>query len=217
MPIPKHNSQSYAAYKEIKHKILSGYFTADARLREAEVAELVGMSRTPVREALKKLEDERLLTREPKLGLVVTRHSQQDVTELYEMREVLEGAAAAFAARHAREAEIDHMEHILQLSAQPGADAVAMNLAFHAAIYSAAHNQHLVRSLQAVTDSTYLLGRSTLQSPERASKALLEHRAILDAICRHAPAEAEAAAKHHIRQALTERLNILREVDATAQ
>jgi DNA-binding GntR family transcriptional regulator len=208
MPISKQNTQSYAAYKQIKQKVLTGFFSHDDRLREAEVADLVGMSRTPVREALKRLEDERLLTREPRLGLVVTRMSPQDIAELYEMREVLEGAAAAFAAKHAHDAEITHMDQLLQESRKPGCDPVAMNLAFHAAIYSAAHNQHLVRSLQAITDTTYLLGRSTLQTPERAEQAILEHQAILDAITRRDAQAAESAAKRHIRQALVARLAI---------
>lgn len=211
MPIPKHNTQSHAAYSELKRRILRGEFSAQDRLREVDIATLLGMGRTPVREALKRLEDERLLTHLPRRGLVVTQFDQKGVTELYEMREVLEAAAAEFAARHATEAEIDNMASILDECENPQADAVELNLSFHEAIYGAAHNQHLIRTLQSVTETTYLLGRSTLESRERAEKAITEHREILEAIRRRDPEAANKAAKHHIRQALLERLKMLRE------
>lgn len=211
MPVSKTNTQFYAAHNEIKQKILSGFFAAGDRLREVEVANLLGIGRTPVREALKRLEDEHLLTHEPRRGLVVTQIDQQGVTELYAMREVLEGAAAEFAARHATDVEIDNMELILADGAVPRANPVASNLSFHEAIYGAAHNRHLIRSLKALTDTTYLLGRSTLQNPDRANKALREHRAIVDAIRMRNPEAAGKAARDHIRQAFLERLKMLRE------
>lgn len=212
MPISKDNTQFHAAYRDIKQKILSGFFSSDARLRELEISKLIGMGRTPVREALKRLEDERLLTHEPRRGLVITKIDRQGVTELYAMREVLEGAAAEFAARHATDAEIDNMQFILEQSALPESDPVRMNLQFHEAIYGAAHNQHLIRTLQSIADTTFLLGRSTLQSPERAEKAVAEHRQILEAIRKRDPEAANMAAKQHIRQAFLERLKILRDV-----
>ena len=161
MPIAKQNTQANLAYQELKKRILMGFFGASDRLREIEVAELLNMGRTPVREALKRLEDEGLLTHEPRRGLVVTSLDQQSVTELYAMRELLEGGAARFAAKHASEAEIDNMAHILE-EGQRGGDPVAANLAFHQSIYGAAHNKFMIRALQSLTDSTYLLGRSTL-------------------------------------------------------
>lgn len=212
MPIPKKNTQSLAAYNEIKRRILSGDFTADDRLREINVADLLGMGRTPVREALRRLEDEGLLMHEPRRGLVVTRIDQRGVTELYAMREVLEGAAAEFAARHATDAEIDNMAAILEDQRKPDADAVVLNLAFHHAIYTAAHNRHLIRSLNALTDTTYLLGRSTLAASERAAHAVEEHSSILVAIRARDPKAAADAAKNHIRQAYLERLRMLREL-----
>ena len=210
MPIAKRNTQAHAAYQRIKHNILTGHFNGDTRLREIEVAAFLGIGRTPVRESLKRLEDEGLLTHEPRRGLVVTSLDAQAVHELYAMREVLEGAAAGFAAQHATAAEIANMESILADAVQ-GGDPIALNLEFHEAIYRAAHNRHLIRSLQSVTDSTYLLGRSTLASAERAAVANAEHEAILDAIRRRDVAGAEAAARRHIQQALAARLRLLRQ------
>ncbi|MDQ2148102.1 GntR family transcriptional regulator [Alcaligenaceae bacterium A4P071] len=209
MPIAKANSQAYAAYNEIKQRIFAGAFAPSDRLREIEVASLLDMGRTPVREALKRIHDEGLLTHEPGRGLVVTTMDQQDVTELYAMREVLEGAAAAFAAQHATAAEIDNMQAILQEG--ENGDPVATNLKFHAAVYNAAHNRHLIRSLQSLTDTTYLLGRSTLSSPERAHIAMQEHLDIVAAIRSRDAQRASQAAQRHIHQALLERLKMLRQ------
>ena len=210
MPISKGNTQAHAAYQELKKKLLTGFFTGSDRLREVDVAKLLEMGRTPVREALKRLEDEGLLTYESRRGLVVTSLDQQAVSELYAMREVLESAAAAFAARHATEAEIANMELILQ-ECGPDADAVTLNQQFHQAIYGAAHNRHLIRSLQSLTDSTYLLGRSTLDSRARAETAHHEHTELLAAIRSRDPDQASKMARDHIRHALLERLKMLRQ------
>ncbi len=209
MPIAKNNTLSNAAYQDLKKKILMGYFSSSDRLREIEVAQLLDMGRTPVREALKRLEDEGLLTHEPRRGLVVTTLDQQSVSELYAMREVLEGAAARFASKHATEAEVQNMEAILAEDATTG-NPVELNHAFHQAIYGSAHNKFLIRALQALTDSTYLLGRSTLDSPDRARLANQEHLEILEAIRTGDADRAEQAARAHIRRALLERLKILR-------
>ncbi|AHV94873.1 FCD domain protein [Bordetella holmesii CDC-H635-BH] len=209
MPIPARHSQAHAAYTEIKRRILAGMFTPSDRLREVEVADMLAIGRTPVREALKRIQDEGLITHEPGRGLVVTTMDQQEVGELYSMREVLEGAAAAFAARHATDAEIANMQALLDEGDH--GDPVAQNLRFHEAIYSAAYNRYLLRSLQSLTETTYLLGRSTLSSPERASRSHHEHQAIVQAIRARDVQGAQDAARHHIHQALLERLKMLRQ------
>lgn len=208
MPIPHASSQSFAAYNEIKRRILGGEFAPGARLREIEVAELLALGRTPVREALKRIQDEGLLRQEPGRGLVVAVMDQQEVGELYAMREALESTAASLAAHHATEAEILNMEAILF---EQDGDPVAQNLRFHEAIYSAAHNRYLNRLLRSLTDTTYLLGRSTLASPVRAEAALREHADIVAAIRKRDSQGAAEAARHHIHQALLERLKMLRQ------
>lgn len=210
MPISKKNTRAHVAYQQIKQRILTGKLTGSDRLRELEMSVLLGIGRTPVRESLKRLEDEGLLTHEPRRGLVVTSLDQQAVSELYAMREVLEGAAAGFAARHATPAEIANMESILD-EYGPNSDPVALNLDFHNSIYGAAHNRHLIRSLQSVSDTTYLLGRSTLASRVRADLAQTEHRDILEAIRSGNADRAAEAARSHIRSALLERLKLLRQ------
>lgn len=209
MPIARNHTQANLAYLELKRRILMGEFSSSARLREIEVAALLGVGRTPVREALKRLEDEGLLTNEPRRGLVITSLDQQSVSELYAMRELLEGGAARFAAKHASEAEVQNMKTILN-DPDAGLTPVQSNQAFHQSIYGAAHNKFLIRALQSLTDSTYLLGRSTLENPARAAIAHQEHSAIVEAIEAGSPDRAEQTAREHIRMAFLERLKILR-------
>jgi len=202
------------AYRGILEAIREGIFLPGDRLREEEVAQRLGMSRTPVREAFGRLLEKGLLQPAPGRGLAIAVLEMDQLFELYALRGEFEGLVARFAARHATEAEILNMEAILQEQEQPGADAVALNLAFHEAIYGAAHNQFLIKSLQSLTETTYLLGRSTLSTDQRAAQAVQEHRQILAAIARHDPAEAAGAARHHIRQAYLERLKMYRESGA---
>jgi DNA-binding GntR family transcriptional regulator len=208
LPIPQASSQAYAAYNAIKRRIFMGEFAPGTRLREVEVANLLTLGRTPVREALKRIQDEGLLRHEPGRGLVVAVMDQQEVGELYAMRESLESTAASLAALHATEAEILNMEAILQ---EGGDDPVTLNLRFHEAIYSAAHNRYLIRLVRSMTDTTYLLGRSTLDQQDRAEAAMQEHMAIFEAIRSRDPEAAAVAARHHIRQALMARLKMLRQ------
>src|SRR3546814_21198952 len=108
----------------------------------------------------------------------------------------LESAAAALAARHATDAEIANMQAILQ---EGGNDPVALNLRFHDAIYSAAHNRHLIRLLRSLTDTTYLLGRSTLSSKARAKAAMQEHADIAAAIRSRNRSEERRVGKEGVR------------------
>jgi DNA-binding GntR family transcriptional regulator len=202
------------AYSELKKLLLSGGLTADQPLTERDVAERLGMSRTPVREALRRLESERLLTVDPRRGVMAVTLDQNEIADLYFMREVLEGTAARLAAQHATSTEILNLESILEEEAQAihtGVDVVAINHALHDAIYQAAHSNFLLRALQSLTDSTFLLGRSTLADPQRAARAHDEHAALVEAIRARNGNQAEETARSHIQAAHFERMRILRE------
>ncbi len=209
MPISRGHTRSHSAYQTLRARILSGDFEAATPFRETEVADMLALGRTPVREALKRLEDEGLLVQEPRRGLVVRSYDQQAVIELYAMREVLEGAAVRFAARHATAADLACMDAALA-AAGGASDAVKRNHAFHQAIYCAARNRFLISTLNALTDSTYLLGRSTLADAGRAALADAEHAAIVTAIRSGDAGCAEEAMRAHIGNALLARLQMLR-------
>ncbi len=207
-PAPSLAGQAYA---RLRDAIASGELRPGARLREEDLAKHMQMSRTPLREAVRRLEAEGFFTRESR-SLVVASLDHQAVSELYAMREVLEGTAAAFAARHAAEVEIEALRdlHTLEagLLAQPQ-DLARHNERFHSALYGAAHNRYLLKTLNALRDARALLGPSTLLDPVRAAQAHAEHEALVAAVERRDPVAADAAARSHIRSAQRERLRRL--------
>lgn len=204
-------SRGSRVYRGLVERIRAGDLQPGARVREEVVAEMLGVSRTPVREAFARLQARGLLENTSQ-GLAVSVLSRPQVMELYAMRAKLEGAAAAFAAENASPAEVASLRHAASLfDAQQGtaADFARANTLFHEAIYEAAHNRYLIRMLEDLNDSLALLPNTTFSVPGRAEAAQAEHRAILDAIERRDPAEAEKAACDHIGQALEGRLKLL--------
>lgn len=202
-----------STYDRIRAAISSGHLKPGERVTEAGLAKWLSVSRTPVREAIFRLESEGLLTRLPRQGLTVRQLNYQEVVELYAMREVLEGTAARFAASHASEAEIDTLADIVASErASPPPDpkqAAQLNKQFHSVIYRAAHNRYLLESLRALGDAMTLLGSTTLALPGRHSEALDEHDAIVAAIRARDADAAEAAARAHIKAAKRNRIRII--------
>lgn len=209
---PRHGSRSEHAYRRLRDAIQQGQFTAGHRVMEVEIAAWLNLSRTPVRDAIRRLEGEGILEHEPRNGLVVARLDRQAVMELYVMREVLEGTAARLCARHAADMEVqallDLVEHERRLEGDH--EALAQhNRRFHQAIHRGAHNRYLEKSLAAVNDSMWLLGTPLMLLPERAQTAVTEHARLVEAIRRRDPDKAEEAARSHVRAAQRERLKRL--------
>ncbi|MBL0141002.1 MAG: GntR family transcriptional regulator [Betaproteobacteria bacterium] len=200
------------AYRKLFESIETGVLKPGTRLREVELSTWVGASRTPVREALGRLESDGLIARDPSRGMIVAELDPGMVAELYDMREVLEGTAAGLAARHASEAEIDTLREIAQRDREVGADPMRLariNRLFHEALLRSAHNRFLVRSVNALRQSMVLLGRTTLAIAGRPEAARAEHDAIVQAIARHDAEAAAAAARAHIRAAYRARLGLM--------
>lgn len=204
-------SRGSKVYRALADRIRSGEIEPGARMREEEIAASLGVSRTPVREAFARLQERGLLDNSS-AGLTVAKLSRPQVMELYAMRAKLEAAAAAFAAENASPSELVSLRHAASLfDAQTGApgDFARANTLFHEAIYEAAHNRYLMRMLEDLNDSLALLANTTFSVPGRVEAAKVEHRAILEAIANHDPANAEKAASLHIRNALEGRLTLL--------
>ncbi|MGP1396706.1 MAG: GntR family transcriptional regulator [Inquilinaceae bacterium] len=200
------------AYLAIREQILAGEIRPGDHLRETELAARLGLSRTPVREALRRLEADGLLVHEPHRGAMVAQLDYQAVTELYLIREVLEGTAAASAAQHASEAEIATLQKLIASQQDAGidpAEAARLNQVFHRAIHHGAHNRYVVRTLDGLGHAMALLGRTTLSLPGRQAEAQREHEAILNAIAARDAVAADRAAREHIRAAHRARLQIL--------
>ncbi|MEL6299804.1 MAG: GntR family transcriptional regulator [Pseudomonadota bacterium] len=193
----------------LQTEILEGALAPGDRLKEADVAERFGLSRTPVREALRRLETRGLLIHEPHRGMVVAGLDPGAVSELYAMREILDCAAARLAARHASEMEIAEMRRLVERDRSLTGDArklAAANRAFHLVILRAAHNRFLAKASDTLAEALALLGPTTLAAPGRAAKSVDEHAAIVDAIADRDGDRAEAAARVHIQAAFAQRL-----------
>jgi|SRR5690625_211823 len=204
-------SRSDQAYRFIVEGIREGRFIPGTRLREIELATQMGLSRTPVREALGRMQVQGLAVNDPDRGLIVTEPDYSMTSELYAMREVLEGTAARLAARHASDVEIEFLNEINQRDAllTTPKELSANNRLFHETLYQCAHNRYLLKTLNSLQESMMLLGPTTLASPGRAEKARQEHQALVDALQRRDPDTAEAAARAHIISAYRIRLDSL--------
>lgn len=208
---PKLRGES--TYAQLKAEIASGKMMPGSRVREVEIAERLGVSRTPVREALRRLEADGLVTHVAHMGAVVASLDHNAVIELYGMREVLEGTAARFAARHASEVEVQDLVDIVATEMERASDPAALaqiNRAFHSALYHAGHNQFLLKALGSLSDAMILLGGTTLAVESRSTTAHEEHTAMVRAIAARDPDAAEEAARTHIRNAQRARLKLLR-------
>jgi DNA-binding GntR family transcriptional regulator len=182
------------------------------RIREEDIAKTLGVSRTPVREALQRLQERGLLTVGAGRSLVVVELGESQVLELYAMREILEGSAARFAAQHAGAEEIALLRRLNEtyIAAFGEPDRlVPLNRRFHRAIHDAAHNRYLTQALDAVHDSLALLHNTTFRVPLRPERSEFEHGRIIAAIERRDPDEAEAAAREHISMAMRTRFEML--------
>jgi DNA-binding GntR family transcriptional regulator len=205
-------SRSELVYRKLRQAIERGELKPGARVMEREVAERLQVSRTPVRDALRRLESDGMLAFEPRIGIVVASITRQAMLELYAMREVLEGTAARLCARHASDIEVMELEELVmrERRLQGNHDALAHhNKLFHQAVHRGAHNRYLEKSLAAVNDSMCLLGESIMRLPQRAELAKGEHAALVAAIRGRDADRAEEAARHHVRSAQNQRLKQL--------
>lgn len=209
---PQYASRSELAYQKLRQAMESGELKPGQRVMEVEIAEWLEVSRTPVREALRRLESEGMLAMEPRNGLVVASISRQAMLELYVMREVLEGTAARLCARNASDIEIMELQELVKREERLGDNSEALarhNRLFHEAVHRGAHNRYLEKSLSAVNDSMWLLGKSQMLLPERAKTAVVEHAELYDAINRRDADGAEEIARRHVQSARRERLKQL--------
>lgn len=205
-------TQGQAAYRILLEDIRKGVLLPGARLRETDLANQMGISRTPVREAIRLLEADGLVTHLPRQGATLRRLDYAEVIELYEMRVVLEATAARLAARAASDLEI---AELLALNADlaaspPGPQAQDLNRQFHRTLIDAARNRFLVKAMRGLQKTLLILGPTTLGNPERALNAVAEHSAIADAIAARDGLAAESAMRAHIEAAMSVRIRLMR-------
>ena len=202
------------AYAMLHDSIREGVIEPGQRLMEVEVSNWLRMSRTPVREAMRRLQAEGMLEYAAGGGMSVVLYDLRAIDEFYATRESLEGTAAALAARNADETEIRILSATLDAMRALPHDArmhARENQALHQQIYHAARNRFLLKSLQSLLNFVPLLGPTTYNAPGRIEKALEEHVEIVDAIRARDPARAEEAIRLHIRHSHENRILIVSE------
>jgi DNA-binding GntR family transcriptional regulator len=198
------------AYALILDAIDSGIYRPGDRLVESELAERFGVSRTPIREALQRLETQSMLSRTGR-SLIVASLDHNQMAELYAVRAELEGLAARLAAQHASPEEVRVLKKMVEqdraLVNDPGRLARA-NRRFHKQIHLASHNRYLIDQLDLVHRSMALLATTSLAADGRGQAALDEHQKIVDAIGDHDGEGACSALKQHLSYAFETRLRI---------
>lgn len=206
-------SQGGVAFAKLMQAIETGVYQPGDRLREVEIADRLALSRTPIREALRRLEAENIIEHRPRVGAVIRKLGQAEVVELYEMRLVLERTAAEMAAKHAAEAEVDALAALNDDIAQTGDNApraAAINQKFHRAIYLAGRNRFLLDAARAINNALLLLGPTTLADADRIATVVAQHTQIIEAISAGDIDGAGAAAEAHLQTSLRYRLKVMR-------
>ncbi|MGL5008328.1 MAG: GntR family transcriptional regulator [Paracoccaceae bacterium] len=199
------------AYTLILEAIDAGFFKPGDRLVESELADRFGVSRTPVREALQRLETQGMLTRDGR-SLIVASLDHNQLAELYAVRTELEGLAARLAARAATDEEIRVLRGMVEddrrlIGGEPAALSRA-NKRFHKQIHLASHNRFLVQQLDLVHRSMALMATTSFAAEGRDEVGLAEHDRIIAAIEARDPEAAYQALRMHISKAFETRLRV---------
>ena len=206
-------------YEQLRAEIVAGSLAAGSAVREVAVATRFGVSRTPVREALRRLKHDLLLVPGSR-GLRVRAVGPQEVVQVYDMRILLEAEAARQAARARADTDVLRLEALLARDLALGApdDEVrtATNMEFHAALWRAAGNAVLRDLLERLTVHLIRAPRSTLSVGTRWRKSLEEHAEIVRAVREGDADAAGRAANEHMRTAREIRLSLLRDAFAEA-
>ncbi len=193
-----------AVYHRLKENIIRGKLLPGSKLVETEIAKRLGVSRTPLREAINRLGQEGLIEIFPRRGAFVKKHSLQEIMENLEIREVLEGLAVRLTAKHATPKMIQEMKHCFRgFTSKKVETALPLyahrNVHFHNKIIDASRNQKLIALIRNLYDQMDMVRLNTIALPGRAQKSLAEHLNIIRLIEAKRAEEAEKYLRAHIR------------------
>lgn len=201
-------------YESLRNAITNQVLSPGERLMETELAEEMGVSRTPVREAIRKLELEGYVVMIPRKGAYVAGLSIKDINEVFEIRGTLEALAAGLAATRATKEEIEEMERSLVLEANLWETSdllqtIELDTKFHEMLYTVARNSRLTAMITDLREQVQRFRTTTLAVPGRMKFALDEHRRIVEAIADRNVKLAQRTAQEHIESAESALLEVI--------
>ena len=195
-------------FETLRDAIIRQVLKPGERLMEIQLADEMGVSRTPVREAIRKLELEGLVVMVPRKGAYVAGVSMKDIHEVYEVRSALEMLAVTLAAERITDEELDALERqVLRESEEESKkdgsldNIIYIDSSFHDIIYQAAHNQRLVQFVNILQEQLQRFRAASLARPGRSKTALEEHKKIVEALSERNGELAARLAREHIENA----------------
>lgn len=198
---------SQKVYRALKTEIIKGSLKPGTKLLEGKIAEQMGVSRTPVREALKELAAEGFVKMNPNQAVVVSNASVEDVQEVLQIRGVLEGLAVRLATKIISEEEIEELEkYQKQMEYYTNKDdALAfseMDAEFHELILNICGNNRLIQIRKNLSDQAHRYRIRSLSVPGRLKYSLKEHQEIIEALKRKDAEQADRLSQKHIENVL---------------
>jgi DNA-binding GntR family transcriptional regulator len=193
------------AYQELKRIILEGQVSPGAKLNEVELARALGISRTPIREAINRLEKESLVEIFPQRGAFVVQFTEKDVYELFLIRENLEGLAARLAAERITPASLIKLEACVEGFQEPFRDRDIQrysreDLKFHQTIILLSDARRLIQLVSSLHDHIRMFRLTTRGLSDRMKASLADHRQIIEALGKKSPDEAEQKMRQHLQR-----------------
>lgn len=203
-------------FETLRDAIMNQVLKPGERLMEIQLADEMGVSRTPVREAIRKLELEGFIVMVPRRGAYVADISLKDIHEVFEVRACLEGLAARLAAERITPEEMEELERQLVKEAEETEtnnlrNIVEIDTSFHDILYKAARNKKLLYFVNNLQEQLHRFRSASLARPGRSKTALEEHREIIEAIAQNDAEEAEKLARIHIENAENAMINSLKQ------
>jgi len=217
-----HHNAAEAVHMTLREAILHGALPAGQPLGEVQLANVFGRSRTPVREAILKLESEGLAARFPRRGLVVAQITRDEVLEVYAVREMLDGLSARLAALGILPTELDRLVWLndrlrVAATADDAKAMIRLNIEFHEAICQASRNSLLQEFMRRIHEWVHRFEDTTMSFPGRGLEAVAEHKALIDAIRARDPEAAERIARAHMSRARQIRIHMIQSAAVVSQ
>jgi DNA-binding GntR family transcriptional regulator len=207
----EHRQLKDSVYLKLRQEIVAAQLPPGYVLREAELAARFGVSKTPLREAFVRLEKDGFVQIAPYRSAVVAGYSRQDLREIYEVRELLEGHCAREASVHISAEDMAALTRVVQDSAAAfeAGDTEALTALideFDVLLYQQSKNSRITAMLDNLRDHVTRIGRLTVAIPGRLGNSVQEHRAIYDAIAARDGERAETLLRQHILSVMADQL-----------